>query len=173
MLNWPWQPPRVNWSSHKPDINTQRNKACFYSLIRRLKPQEKNDVGLAISSLSCVNLPQPMRQHGSPDLRPKVRTTIVSEQEFSRTLQIPTTIQAIRSAVLAPKVPGRISDINVRIGDSVKQGDLLLSLEKSDYLAGFQEAKASKELAQLQAEQAALHLSRFEPTQEGAITSVQ
>ena len=110
----------------------------------------------------------------SPDLRPKVRVTTIAKQEFSRTLQIPATIQAIRSAVLVPKVPGRISDISVRIGDSVKQGDLLLALEKSDYLAGFQEAKASKELAQLQAEQAAIHFSRFEALRkEGAITSVQ
>ena len=110
----------------------------------------------------------------SPDLRPKVRATTVAEQEFSRTLQVPANIQAIRSAVLAPKVPGRISTIDVRIGDVVSQGALLLALEQSDYLAGFQEAKASKELAQLQAEQAAIHLSRFEALRmEGAITSVQ
>ena len=108
------------------------------------------------------------------DLRPKVRATIVSNELFSNELQVPATIQAIRSAVLVPRVPGRVSEVKVRIGDVVKKDDLLLTLEGGDYLAGFQEAKANKELAHLQAEQAALHLTRFETLRsEGAITEVQ
>ena len=108
------------------------------------------------------------------DLRPKVRVISISEQRFSQNLQVPATIQALRSAVLIPRVPGRVSEVNVRIGDEVQENDLLLSLEGGDYLAGFQEAKAANELAQLQAEQAKLHLTRFENLhKDQAITAVQ
>ena len=96
------------------------------------------------------------------DLRPKVRTVKVTEQDFVQKVRVPATIQAIKTAVLVPKVPGRIAKIEVRIGDTVDRKALLLQLERGDYQAGYQESKAANELAQMQAEQAQTHLARFQ-----------
>ena len=96
------------------------------------------------------------------DLRSKVGVADVSKQLFSQDIRVSATIQARRTSVLVPRVPGRVSQVNVRIGDLVQEGEVLLNLEGGDYLAGFQEAKAAHELALLQAEQAQQHFNRFE-----------
>lgn len=123
---------------------------------------------------ACQTPVEESQQSVAVDLRPKVRSIVVQTQAFEQTLRLPATIQAIRTAVLVPKVPGRISDIYVRVGDAVEKKALLLQLERGDYLAGYQEAKAANELAQLQAEQAKTHLARFEQLRtEEAITEAQ
>ena len=43
------------------------------------------------------------------DLRPNVRVESVEEQAFVRTLSLPATVFAKRSAILAPKAQGRLS----------------------------------------------------------------
>ena len=108
------------------------------------------------------------------DLRPSVRVESVEEQEFVRTLSLPTTVFAERSAILAPKAQGRIESVNVQIGDRVKQGDVLMTIESSDYLAGYTEANAAYELAQIQAKQASTSAKRFKALlDEGAVTQSQ
>tara|TARA_B100001093_G_C26765957_1_gene987908 strand:+ start:241 stop:1308 length:1068 start_codon:yes stop_codon:yes gene_type:complete len=108
------------------------------------------------------------------DLRPSVRVESVEEQTFVRTLSLPATVFAERSAILAPKAQGRIESVNVQIGDAVKAGDVLMTIESSDYLAGYTEANAAYELAQIQAKQAATSAIRFKALlDEEAVTQNQ
>ena len=108
------------------------------------------------------------------DLRPKVRAQTIAEQEFVRTLSLPATVYAQKSAILAPKVQGRIESVDVQIGDLVQEGDILMTIENSDYLAGFTEANAAYELAQIQATQAQKSAQRFsELLEKGAVTKSQ
>jgi RND family efflux transporter MFP subunit len=108
------------------------------------------------------------------DLRPTVRTSTIEEQQFVRTLSLPSTIHAKRSAILVPKVQGRIAAVTVDIGDQVSAGDTILTIEKSDYQAGYIEAKAAYELAQIQARQARTSATRFQNLlKEQAVTQSQ
>ena len=108
------------------------------------------------------------------DLRPKVRVETITEQDFVRTLSLPATVYAQKSAILAPKVQGRIESVNVQIGDNVQKDDVLMTIENSDYLAGFTEANAAYELAQIQANQANTSAKRFaDLLEKGAITKSQ
>ena len=108
------------------------------------------------------------------DLRPSVRVESVEEQEFIRTLSLPATVFAERSAILAPKAQGRIESVTVQIGDAVKKGDVLMTIESSDYLAGYTEANAAYELAEIQAKQASTSAKRFKALlDEGAVTQSQ
>ena len=110
----------------------------------------------------------------SVDLRPSVRVESVEEQTFVRTLSLPATVFAERSAILAPKAQGRIESVNVQIGDAVKTDDVLMTIESSDYLAGYTEAQAAYELAQIQAKQAATSATRFKSLlDEEAVTQSQ
>ena len=105
------------------------------------------------------------------DLRPKVRIEAIVEKKFVRTLSLPATVYAQKSAILAPKVQGRIESVNVQIGDSVKKDDILMTMERNDYLAGFTEARAAYELAQIQANQAKKSAQRFaDLLEKGAVT---
>ena len=108
------------------------------------------------------------------DLRPKVRVEVISERIFVRTLSLPATVYAQKSAILAPKVQGRIESVDVQIGDIVQKDDILMTMEQSDYLAGFTEARAAYDLAQLQADQAKKSALRFaDLLQKGAVTKSQ
>ena len=108
------------------------------------------------------------------DLRPNVRVESVEEQAFVRTLSLPATIFAKRSAILAPKAQGRIESVNVQIGDSVEEGDVLMTIESNDYFAGYTEASAAYELAQIQAKQATTAATRFKALlEEEAVTQIQ
>lgn len=95
------------------------------------------------------------------DLRPKVRVQTIQEQTFVRTLSLPSTVFAGKSAILAPKAQGRIDKVHVQIGDVVNKGDVLMEIESSDYRAGYTEANAAYELAKIQADQATVSAERF------------
>ena len=58
--------------------------------------------------------------------------------------------------------------MNVQIGDSVQKGDVLMTIESNDYLAGYTEANAAYELAQIQAKQAASAAVRFKHSRRGS-----
>lgn len=108
------------------------------------------------------------------DLRPKVRVETIKEEDFVRTLSLPATVYAQRSAILAPKVQGRIESVNVQIGDFVNKDDVLMTIESNDYFVGFTEAKAAYGLAEIQAEQAEKAAKRFaELLEKGAVTKSQ
>lgn len=44
-------------------------------------------------------------------------------------------VQPAQSAVMAPKVAGRVASVAVRIGDRVKRGDILIQLDTSEISA--------------------------------------
>ncbi|KXZ40550.1 RND family efflux transporter, MFP subunit [Alkalithermobacter thermoalcaliphilus JW-YL-7 = DSM 7308] len=48
---------------------------------------------------------------------------------------------------LSPKMPGKVSSINVNVGDKVKKGDILFTLDQKDILNAIAQAQASYDLA--------------------------
>lgn len=55
---------------------------------------------------------------------------------------------------LSPKVMGRVSSVNVEVGQRVKQGETLLTIEQTDFYTGLRQAEASLESARANSIQA-------------------
>ena len=81
------------------------------------------------------------------ELRQVVRVETVTTQTLSQNLVLPTTLEAEQSAILVPKVQGRIANVFVRIGDQVPKGAHLLEIEPNDYSAAYEESKMAMRLA--------------------------
>jgi RND family efflux transporter MFP subunit len=108
------------------------------------------------------------------ELRQSVRTEVVEKKVLSQNLVLPTTLEAEQSAILVPKVQGRIEGVFVRIGDQVAEGTPLLEIEASDYFASYKETKMAMMLIETQMEQAKRTLERFKKLlEEQAITKSQ
>ena len=123
--------------------------------------------------LGCSQGPSPQPDVAT-DLRPKVRSHLVEGVGFSDAMRLSATLQAVQSAILSPKSPGRVERVNVRIGDAVKAGEILLEIDRSDYIQGLKEAEAAVALAEVQARQARSSLERFEALHgKAAVTDAQ
>lgn len=78
----------------------------------------------------------------------EVKTVKVEPMEILRTQNLPGTVYPSDQAVIASKLMATVATVEVTIGESVKAGDLLISLDAGEVEAQVEQAKAS--LAQLQ-----------------------
>lgn len=84
-----------------------------------------------------------------PDSRPaKLFAVSVGNNDLVRTF--PAIAQAGDKAVLAFRVPGQLSQVNVNSGDLVKRGDILAVLNPDEYELLQKQARANFELANVQ-----------------------
>src|SRR4029453_6495503 len=95
-------------------------------------------------------------------LRPKkieaVTASVVSEGQATMVLTATGYVEAERKAEPAPKVPPRITELNVTEGTRVKKGDIIARLDSTDLDAQLAEAKANWVNAQAELDrQKALH----------------
>ena len=74
-------------------------------------------------------------------------TLIVEKADLTQEVSVTGKVQAADSVELAFEKPGKISSINVKIGDTVKKGQLLATLVSSDIYAQLSQAQASVESA--------------------------
>ncbi len=97
-------------------------------------------------------------------LRAKTQNAASSQTEvvtlttgtFSQTLDVVGTVRAVPSATLSWETSGNVSPLTVSVGDTVKQGDILLSLDPSSLSSSVLQAQselldAQYELAKLKA----------------------
>ncbi len=82
------------------------------------------------------------------------KTLTVGKQLSGNVIAWPGAIKSRSVARIAPKFSGRILEVKVNAGDSVKQGDIVAVLDKSDLEAAFQEAQSALNAARAQAAQA-------------------
>lgn len=84
-----------------------------------------------------------------PDSRPvKLMAVVVGDKESYRTF--PCTVEAGDKAVLAFRVSGPLSSVDVRPGEQVTQGQKLASLNEDEFLLQVEQARANYELAIVQ-----------------------
>jgi len=75
-----------------------------------------------------------------------VYTTIVAEKSnLKQEVSVTGTVKAASNVELAFEKPGKVASINVKVGDAVKQGQLLASLTSNDLFAQSSQAAASLE----------------------------
>src|ERR1700751_2724253 len=83
-----------------------------------------------------------------------VTSAKTSYQEWQPELRAVGTLPAARGADLPPEVAGLVGRVNVRSGDDVKAGQLLLELVTTDEVANLHQLEAQTALAQLTYERA-------------------
>ena len=109
---------------------------------------------------------------------PKVIVQKVQKKDISNIIVAGGQLVAGQSAVIGPKITGKVAAVPVNMGSRVKQGDVVLRLEDTDLQAQVQQAeaqvevaRANYEVAQKNIENAAVQLERYSQLlEEGAIS---
>lgn len=81
-------------------------------------------------------------------------TALVQQVETARVLSGPGTVTARTDTRLAPRVTGRIVDMTVRVGDTVRRGQVLVWIESSELKARVAGAQAALAAAEAQSRRA-------------------
>jgi RND family efflux transporter MFP subunit len=81
---------------------------------------------------------------------PKVSVVLPQATEWTPTVEIDGTLAAVRSAELAFESPGRLAQISVRVGDTVKAGQVLGTLDTGEISAQLKAAQAQARAAEAQ-----------------------
>lgn len=72
--------------------------------------------------------------------------------EVVRTLEVSGTIEAVRTAMLKAKVAGEVRELHVREGDAVRAGQVVATLDATEYAARLRQAQQQAESARAQLE---------------------
>jgi len=85
---------------------------------------------------------------------------------------VPASVEATQATLISSRLMARIVTVNVRAGDVVKRGDLLLELENSDIKAQVQQAEAHIRATSARLKEAGQNLARVKELQEGGVMSL-
>ena len=96
----------------------------------------------------------------------------VKVSEVSIVEQVAASVEATQATIISSRLIARIVSFNVRAGDNVKKGDLLLELENSDIKAQVQQAQARITAISARLNEAGLNLTRVQELQAGGVVSV-
>jgi membrane fusion protein, multidrug efflux system len=98
--------------------------------------------------------------HGMPKPAPfTVSTTTAREQPWQPALSAVGTLRAANGADLAMDVAGLVTGVNLKSGQDVKQGQVLVQLRDGDDVAQLQQLEAAAQLSQLTFERARKQLA--------------
>ena len=98
--------------------------------------------------------------HGMPKPAPfTVSTTTAGEQPWQPSLSAVGTLRAARGADLAMDVAGLVTGVNLKSGQDVEQGQLLVQMRDGDDVAQVQQLEAAAQLSQLTFERARQQLA--------------
>jgi HlyD family secretion protein len=94
---------------------------------------------------------------GQPAATPQpvaVEVQRVQRRTLQETLEAAGTVQAVASADVVAKIPGRVASVTVDEGSSVSRGQVVVRLDPSDLLAQAAQAEAALEMAKARVPQA-------------------
>lgn len=88
---------------------------------------------------------EPARRQAPPQSPPiAVRTVSVAEQDWPATYEATGTIRARTTATIASKVTGYVQQVSVQVGEHVREGQRLISLDARDLDASLHHAEAAR-----------------------------
>ena len=116
---------------------------------------------LLIALIAGIKVLLVMRMiHGMPKPAPfTVSTTTAREQPWQPALSAVGTLRAANGADLAMDVAGLVTEVNLKSGQDVKQGQVLVQLRDGDDVAQLQQLEAAAQLSQLTFERARKQLA--------------
>ncbi|QEK11798.1 efflux RND transporter periplasmic adaptor subunit [Crassaminicella thermophila] len=77
----------------------------------------------------------------------RVKTEKVSKKNLILKTTLSGKIKPFEESSIVPKIPGKVTSVNVEIGDRVKKGDILFKLDQQDMLNAVKQAEAAYNLA--------------------------
>ena len=86
--------------------------------------------------------------------------------------KVPASVEATQATLISSRLMARISTVEVRAGDVVNKGDLLLELENSDIRAQVQQAESRIRATSARLKEAKQNLGRVTELQAGGVMSV-
>lgn len=86
--------------------------------------------------------------------------------------KVPASVEASQATLISSRLLARISRVNVRAGDVVKKGDLILELENSDVKAQVQQARSRVNATTARSKEAGQNLARVKELRAGGVMSV-
>jgi multidrug efflux pump subunit AcrA (membrane-fusion protein) len=93
---------------------------------------------VALIPLSC----RPARQ-SAPEAPKSVAATAARRAPLALTLDYPARIKPREEIVISSKIAGRVAAVKAAVGQSVRRGDILFTLESGDYDAQYRQARAA------------------------------
>jgi len=97
----------------------------------------------AVFWISCARQPAPPAQAARPAAIP-VRAAAVSLQEWPDLYEATGTVRARSAATVASKVMGYVQQVSVQVGDRVREGQTLVTLDARDLEANLRKAEAGR-----------------------------
>lgn len=89
-------------------------------------------IALAILSSACSSKKNDKQAQTGDSLKVEtVKTMLVEQQKITRVIDYTSTLNAFEEVHLAPASPGRIEKINVEVSDQVKQGQILVQMDRT------------------------------------------
>jgi len=85
--------------------------------------------------------------------------------------KVPASVEATQATLISSRLMARIVAVNVRAGDTVKRGDLMLELENSDIKAQVLQAEANLRASSARLKEAQQTLARVKELQAGGVMS--
>ena len=87
---------------------------------------------------------------------------VVTAKEMTIFEPVPASVEAKFTTLISSRLLARITQVHARAGDSVRAGQILVSLEKSDLLAKVQQAKENSRAVEARLTEAKQNLARIE-----------
>lgn len=89
-------------------------------------------IALAILSSACSSKKNDKQAQTGDSLKVEtVKTMLVEQQKITRVIDYTSTLNAFEEVHLAPASPGRIEKINVEVSDQVKQGQIVVQMDRT------------------------------------------
>jgi len=100
-----------------------------------------------------------------------VQVAKASRQDVPRLIESIGNVQALRSVTVKSQVDGIIAQVNLKEGEDVQQGDLLVTLDRRPFENGLRVVRADLANARAMAEQAQVDLDRYQRLNDQAAIS--
>ena len=115
-------------------------------------------VSLALLATGCAR--KDIAKLAAPPAVP-VQVAVAAQQDVARRVEAIGTVQALRYVSVKSQVDGIIAAVNFQEGQDVKQGDLLITLDRRPFANALQQARAALATAKAQAAQADADAARY------------
>lgn len=116
----------------------------------------------AVALTGCQGKKNKSAAEGEAAQATQVKVEQARAEEVSQTVDFTANLQAYKQTFIVPALAARIEDINVEVGDNVKEGQVLVELDKTQY-----------NTSALQLSNAETNLSRMRPVYESGGISKQ
>ncbi len=101
----------------------------------------------------------------------EVPTIQLGDQSVAANFELDGVIEAVKQSVISAQIAGRIASLDVKAGERVRQGQLLLTIDDREVVAGVQRAQAQLAQAEAELRNARVNLDRTRQLQSEGFVS--